>query len=81
MIEVQSADWQAALKLVSGLPGVREVQTYGESLHVLVDDGAVRLPEIERALQTAHIDLRSIRVAPARMEEAFISLIRKMEAG
>jgi ABC-2 type transport system ATP-binding protein len=81
VIEVQSADWQAALKLVGGLPGVREVQTYGESLHVLVDDGQKRLPGIERALKEAHIDLRGIRVAPARMEEAFISLIHKMEAG
>jgi ABC-2 type transport system ATP-binding protein len=81
MIEVQAADWQAAHKRIDGLPGVREVQTYGESLHILVDDGQKRLPEIERALHEANIDLRSIRVAPARMEEAFISLIRKMEAG
>ena len=81
VIEVQAADWQAAHQTVDGLPGVREVQTYGKSLHVLVDDGQKRLPEIERALQEANIDLRSIRVAPARMEEAFISLIRKMEAG
>jgi ABC-2 type transport system ATP-binding protein len=80
VIEVQSADWQAALKLVGGLPGVREVQTYGESLHILVDDSQKRLPEIERALKKGQIDLRSIRLAPARMEEAFISLIRKMEA-
>ncbi len=36
--------------------------------------------EIERALKKAGIEYRSIRIAPARMEEAFISLIRKMEA-
>jgi ABC-2 type transport system ATP-binding protein len=81
VIEVQSADWQAASERIGGLPGVREVQTYGESLHVLVDDGKKRLPEIERAFKQAHIPLDSIRIAPVRMEEAFISLIRKMEAG
>ena len=37
--------------------------------------------EIELALKEANIALRSIRIAPPRMEEAFISLIRKMEAG
>jgi len=80
IIEVQSADWRAALAVLGPLPGVREVQTYGESLHVLVDSGQSRLPEIERALQTARISYRSIRLAPARMEEAFISLMKRMEA-
>jgi ABC-2 type transport system ATP-binding protein len=80
LIEVQPEDWQAALKQVEGLPGVREVQTYGESIHLLVDSGKRRLPEIEGALKTSHILYRSIRIAPIHMEEAFVSLIRKMEA-
>jgi ABC-2 type transport system ATP-binding protein len=80
LIEVQPEDWQAALKQVEGLPGVREVQTYGESIHLLVDSGKRRLPEIEGALKTSHISYRSIRIAPIHMEEAFVSLIRKMEA-
>jgi ABC-2 type transport system ATP-binding protein len=80
MIELQAVDWQTALGTVAGLPGIIEVQTYGEALHLLVDSGRQRLPEIERAMQAAHLDYHSLRVAPARMEEAFISLIRKMEA-
>jgi ABC-2 type transport system ATP-binding protein len=80
VIEVQPEDWQPALKRLGGLPGVREVQTYGESLHLLVDSGQQRLPEIEAALRGAGIGYRSIRIAPPRMEEAFISLMRKMEA-
>jgi hypothetical protein len=35
--------------------------------------------EIERALKKSKIKYRSIRIAPPRMEEAFISLIRRME--
>ena len=65
---------------MAGLSGVREVQTYGESIHLLVDSGKRRLPEIERAMKISRLAYRSIRIAPARMEEAFISLIRKMEA-
>jgi len=79
VIELHSEDWQSARERVTGLPGVREVQTYGESLHLVVDVGEKRLPEIESALKKAGIGLRSMRIAPARMEEAFISLIRKME--
>lgn len=80
IIEIQPEDWQKALKTVAGLSGVREAQTYGESIHLLVDSGKRRLPEIERALKKEKLAYRSIRIAPARMEEAFISLIRKLEA-
>ena len=80
VVEVRPDEWQSALDLLGGLPGVREVQTYGESLHLLVDSGERRLPEVETSLQAAGIGYRSVRIAPPRMEEAFISLMRKMEA-
>lgn len=80
VIEVLPEDWQKALKIVAGLSGVREAQTYGESIHLLVDSGKRRLPEIENILKKEKLAYRSIRIAPARMEEAFISLIRKLEA-
>lgn len=80
MIELQAEDWQKALETVSSLSGVHEAQTYGESIHLLVDSGKRRLPEIEKVLKKSKLGYRSIRVAPMQMEEAFISLIRKMEA-
>jgi len=58
---------------------VLEVQTYGERLHVFVDDVSKRIPQIEAALTSqinAQDDLREIEV---RMEEAFISLIRRQK--
>lgn len=79
VIELQPDDEHLTQEEALHLPGVLEVQTYGESLHLLVDSGKKRLPQIEKTLQKNHIAYRSIRLAPARMEEAFISLIRKME--
>ena len=73
-------DWQKALETVAGLSGVHEAQTYGESIHLLVDSGKRRLPEIEKAMRKSQLGYLHIRIAPIRMEEAFISLIRKMEA-
>jgi ABC-2 type transport system ATP-binding protein len=80
VIEIQPEDWQKALKTVPGLSGVRETQTYGESIHLLVDSGTRRLSEVESALKKENLAYRSVRIAPVRMEEAFISLIRKLEA-
>lgn len=80
LIEIRTDHWQAAHRLIETLPGVLEVQTYGESLHVLVDSASQRLPEIKSALEANSLAYRDIRPAPARMEEAFISLIKGMEA-
>ena len=80
VIEVQAEDWQTALKTVADLEGVREAQTYGETVNLLVDNGKRRLHEVERALKKSNIKYKNVRIAPVRMEEAFISLIRKMEA-
>jgi len=79
VIQIQAEDWQKTLETVANLEGVSEAQTYGEAVNLLVDNGKKRLPEIENILKKSEIGYRSIRIAPPRMEEAFISLIRRME--
>ncbi len=80
LVELRPDDWQAALSLVEALPGVLEMQTYGDLLHLFVDSAERRIPEIESTLKAEGIAYRGIRRATARMEEAFISLIKHMEA-
>ncbi|MDH3943255.1 MAG: ABC transporter ATP-binding protein [Anaerolineae bacterium] len=80
MVALYADDWHQAHRVVAGLPGVLEVQNYGELLHILVDSADRRIPEIEASLASQGIGLRGLRAAPARMEEAFISLIRRLEA-
>jgi hypothetical protein len=58
------------------MKGVLEVQTYGEKLHIFVDETARRIPQIETALAAQGITLNGIRPIDVRMEEAFISIIR-----
>jgi ABC-2 type transport system ATP-binding protein len=72
-------DWKAAKDLVQGYDGVLEVQTYGEALHIIVDDAKKRVPQLQKNLRKAKVTHNGIRVAPPRMEEAFISLMRRME--
>ncbi len=79
MVEFLTDEWQRAKPLVEKLPGVFEAQSYGEALHLLVDDGEKRLKQVTEALSTNGIKFRGARVAPIRMEEAFISLIQQSE--
>jgi ABC-2 type transport system ATP-binding protein len=81
LIQLHPQDWEAARALVDTLPGVLEVQTYGESLHLLVDSADRRLPEIKTALEGQGIAYRQARRATARMEEAFVSLVKRMGEG
>ncbi len=79
VLEFAPSDFAAALKLCTEMAGVLEVQTYGDKLHVFVDDVSKRKTQIEAVLDLqgiAHDNLRGIEV---RMEEAFISLIRRQK--
>lgn len=81
VLELQPADWRAARSVVSELPGVLQVQTYGESLHLIVDSAEQRAGEIKSALErNGQAISQLVEVAP-RMEEAFISLIHRIESG
>jgi len=79
LIEVLADDWQAAHAVAANLPGVLEVQTYGESLHLLLDPDQLGIAEVEATFREHGVSYRSIRPVTPRMEEAFISLIRRAE--
>ena len=77
LLELRPDDLRRAARLIYSLPGILEVQTYGDLLHVFVDDAALRAKEIEHGLRRAGIAVQGLRQTRPRMEEAFISLIRK----
>jgi len=86
VLEFTPSDFQAARRLLeepagAGLDGILEVQSYGLMLHVFVDDAVRRGPEISAALAARDITCEGMREIEVRMEEAFISLIRKERAG
>ncbi|RLC63402.1 MAG: ABC transporter ATP-binding protein, partial [Chloroflexi bacterium] len=77
LLELRPDRLREASHIIADLPGVLEVQTYGDLLHVFVDDAARRTLDIEQALGRAGIAVEGLRQTRPRMEEAFISLIRK----
>lgn len=81
VLELRPTDWRAARSVVAGLPGVNQVQTYGEALHLIVDSAEQRAGEIRSALDQHHLEILEIKAVPARMEQAFISLLHQIERG
>jgi len=77
LLELRPSDLQQARRVIAELPGVLEVQTYGDLLHVFVDSVEQRTRTIKQALSQAEISHEGLRQTRPRMEEAFISLIRK----
>jgi ABC-2 type transport system ATP-binding protein len=77
LLEFTPSDFVPAWRLVPDLDGVLEVQTYGAMLHIFVDDPDKRRGEIEAALAAQGIVCSGLREIEPRMEEAFISLIRR----
>ncbi len=79
LLELRASDLRWAEELVQVQPGVIEVQTYGDLLHIFVDSAADRRPGLEAALQAAGLEVTGLRQTRPRMEEAFISLVRRQQ--
>jgi ABC-2 type transport system ATP-binding protein len=79
VLKIITDDWQKARELILALPGVRDVQSYGEAIHVLVDSASSRSANIREVLIDNKLEILEMREISPRMEEAFISFIRKMD--
>jgi ABC-2 type transport system ATP-binding protein len=77
LAELRLSDLRRAQTTIASVGGVLEVQTYGDLLHVFVDDFAARQASLVGALQAAGIEVFSLRQVRPRMEETFISLVQR----
>jgi hypothetical protein len=78
LIALWTSDMRRAKEIVSDLDGVLEVQTYGDQLRLFVEDAGDMNGHIQSALSAADIDILEMRRTQPRMEEAFISLISRV---
>jgi len=75
LLEVDCEPPVAALDLLPGVGGVREVTLYGTLLHVLVDD-AVTPEALASALRDRGVKVTSVRQIKPTLEDVFVSRIR-----
>ncbi len=75
ILAVASPVARAARDIVAGREGVKGVILMGDSVHVVVDDAAQRLAELQGALAAASVPVDEIeRIAPS-IEDLFVSLL------
>jgi drug efflux transport system ATP-binding protein len=77
LLEVVTGAHRVPIDLLARLPGVEDVQLFGDRAHVRIHPGAQAAVahEIEGALRTAGIGVVSIRPIAASLEDVFIDLI------
>ncbi len=79
VIEVIAPDRDRAMRVLERLPGVADVQLFGERAHVRLEAGA-ELSDPDRmtaALQRADVKVEGVRRVPASLEDVFIARVAK----
>jgi ABC-2 type transport system ATP-binding protein len=84
LVEVVAEPRRRAVEVLRGLPGVDEVDTFGQRLHVTLssttpDRGPAVAEELARELRGAGITVQSSRPSTPSLEDVFISRIRARE--
>jgi ABC-2 type transport system ATP-binding protein len=75
VLEIEGMPQDHARTLVTALPGVLEVAPYGARLHAVVDDAALRAPQVSDVLRVGGIaDARVERIDPS-LEDVFVALV------
>lgn len=76
IVEIVCRQIRKASSVLLGLPGVVEVQAFGDRLNVAVQDKERQLPLIQVELRREGIDITDWRVIPPSLENVFISLMK-----
>ena len=81
IVRIAAAQPRALQAALQGLPGVAGVLLVGDGVHVQVDDGARRVPQLERALQAAGLAHGAPEMVEPSVEDLFVALLeRKAQA-
>ena len=77
VLEVHCERIRDARQLLLGVTGLREIQAFGDRLHVIVEDEKRGTQVLRSALQGAGIQIAAIRTVEPSLENVFISLLTR----
>jgi ABC-2 type transport system ATP-binding protein len=80
LIALRTSNLHRAREVLASLPGLLEVQTFGDQLRFFVPSANEAIEWARTALAAQNIDLLEVRSTRPRMEEAFVSLVRRQQA-
>jgi ABC-2 type transport system ATP-binding protein len=75
VIEVIPSDVRKAKEILRAAQGVMGIQTYGELIHVFVEDAEGREGGIKEELEKGGVAVRHIKVVRPRLEDAFAFIL------
>jgi ABC-2 type transport system ATP-binding protein len=75
LVAISSIAGRAVRAAISDRPGVSNALLVGDGVHAMVDDAAVRIPELREALERSGLAYSSIAVATPSIEDVFVALL------
>jgi hypothetical protein len=80
LIALYPSNLRRAREILAELPGVIEMQTFGNQLRIFVRDASAAIEQVNAALSQQDIKVLDARRTQPRMEEAYISMVRRQDA-
>ncbi len=77
VIEVIPSDVRKAKEILRAAQGVMGIQTYGELIHVFVEDAEGKKEELKEELERGGVTVRHIKVVRPRLEDAFAFILSR----
>jgi len=77
LLELRGIPADAARCVLERLPEVRDVEVFGETLHVSVGEASAALPAIRAALDRAGLRDTGLRQIPPSLEDVFIAVLHQ----
>jgi len=76
IVEVVCTPIRPAISVLRAVPGVREVQAFGDRLNISLGEQSAELPQVRQALERGGIKCLDLRVIPPSLENVFIHLLK-----
>jgi ABC-2 type transport system ATP-binding protein len=80
VLVVRAPDLELIREALSGAPIARNILLVGDRVHVVVDDAALRLPELQAFLDSKGIGYESVEQGAPSIEDLFVSAVEKEAA-
>ena len=81
VIEIVCQRVRDAANILKANPQIRDVQTFGDRLNIIVEDSRLIFPIIKQSLKESNIEVDEWRVISPSLENIFISLMSNRSQG
>lgn len=74
VLAVRGTPRKVTRQVVLGTPGIEDLQTMGDVLHLIVHDADAVASELERALKAQNVEIHTLKKVKPSMEDVFLQL-------